>query len=159
MSTDYLDTVLDEDKAVNEVVSDFIRTALTAFETKVDDIFLSTLDVPFATELAMLKIDKIIELALMEHDGNSTFEDEQLEVFIPDGEPMPSTIDSWARGTGAFFHTKPFDRGVMKFKISYSSLFSCCEESRARRAKDSSFVQQRNPQCLVQLHRAFVEHW
>jgi len=101
MSTDYLDTVLDEDKAVNEVVSDFIRTALTAFETKVDDIFLSTLDVPFATELAMLKIDKIIELALMEHDGNSTFEDEQLEVFIPDGEPMPSTIDSWARGTGS----------------------------------------------------------
>eukprot|EP00598_Pedospumella_elongata_P007694 CAMPEP_0184976798 /NCGR_PEP_ID=MMETSP1098-20130426/7695_1 /TAXON_ID=89044 /ORGANISM="Spumella elongata, Strain CCAP 955/1" /LENGTH=565 /DNA_ID=CAMNT_0027499735 /DNA_START=41 /DNA_END=1738 /DNA_ORIENTATION=+ len=112
MSTDYLDTVLDEDKAVNEVVSDFIRTALTAFETKVDDIFLSTLDVPFATELAMLKIDKIIELALMEHDGNSTFEDEQLEVFIPDGEPMPSTIDSWARGTVAVKKVAPDEQKI-----------------------------------------------
>ena len=104
MSTDYSTSVFDEDKGVNEVVSDFIRTALDAFDTKVDDIFLSTLDVPFATELAMLKIQKVIELAMLEHDGNSTFEDEPLEVFTPDGEPMPSTIDSWARGTGTPIH-------------------------------------------------------
>ena len=58
------------------------------------------LDVPYATEIAMLKIHKLIELAILEHDGVHATEDEQLEVFIPDGEPLPSTIDSWARGTG-----------------------------------------------------------
>lgn len=126
MSTDYLDTVLNEDKAANEVVSDFIRTALIAFETKVDDIFLSTLDVPFATELAMLKIDKIIELALMEHDGNSTFEDEPLEVFVPDGEPMPSTIDSWARGTGK----SNFKHRIKHIKRYQINIFIYCHTSR-----------------------------
>ena len=106
MSTDYCCTIFDEDKGVNDVVSEFIRTALSTFETKVDDIFLSTLDVPFATELAMLKIHKVIELAMLEHDGNSTFEDEPLEVLVPDGEPSPSTIDSWARGTGTAQNAK-----------------------------------------------------
>lgn len=103
-STDFCTNLFDEDKGVNEAVSDFIAAALNAFETKVDDIFLSTLDVPYATELAMMKVQKIIELAMLEHDGIIVEMEDALEVLTPDGEPAPSTIDSWARGTGNNFN-------------------------------------------------------
>jgi hypothetical protein len=102
MSTDFVSTLFDEDKGVNELVSEFINDTLASFENKVDDIFLSTLDVPYATEIAMLKIQKLIDLATISFDGIQVEEDESLEVFIPDGEPSLSTIDSWARGTGNF---------------------------------------------------------
>ena len=101
-STDFCTNLFDDDKGVNEVVSEFISGAIQAFEAEVDDIFLSTLDVPYATELAMMKVQKLIELAMLEHDGIIVELDEALEVLTPDGEPAPSTIDSWARGTGMF---------------------------------------------------------
>lgn len=93
-------TFFEEDKMVGEAVEEFLSDTLNAFEQRVDEIFLSTLDVPYATEMSMMKLQKLIELAMLEHDGRPLRDDEQLEVFIPDGEPMPSTIDSWARGTG-----------------------------------------------------------
>lgn len=103
MSSDYCINLFEEDKLVNVAVSEFIDDVLNSFEQKVDDIFLSTLDVPYATEIAMQKVQKLIELAMLGHDGKALMEEEQLEVFIPDGEPAPSTIDSWARGTGWSF--------------------------------------------------------
>lgn len=105
MATDYCGNLFDEDKGANEAVSEFVGVALQAFETKVDDIFLSTLDVPYATELAMMKVQKLIELAMLEHDGIIVEIDDALEVLTPDGEPAPSTIDSWARGTGKHINT------------------------------------------------------
>lgn len=85
---------------VEETVLEFVEDSLKAFEHHIDELFLSTLDVPFATEMSMLKIQKLIELAMLDHDGAKIRDEEQLEVFMPDGEPCPSTIDSWARGTG-----------------------------------------------------------
>jgi hypothetical protein len=100
MATDYCLSSFEEEKMVGETVAEFIKDSLDAFEQRVDDMFLSTLDVPYATELSMMKIQKLIELAMLGHDGQQLRDDEQLEVFMTDGEPMPSTIDSWARGTG-----------------------------------------------------------
>ena len=102
MSLEQYAVLLDEEKMVGEMVAEFIGDSLNAFEHHIDEMFLSTLDVPFATEMSMLKIQKLIELAMLDHDGAKIREDEQLEVLIPDGEPSPSTIDSWARGTGNF---------------------------------------------------------
>lgn len=108
MSTEYCLSVFDEEKLVGEAVSEFINESLAVFEQRIDDMFLSTLDVPYATEMSMMKIQKLIDLAMLGHDGKQLREDEQLEVFIPDGEPMPSTIDSWARGTGMIqLHISP----------------------------------------------------
>jgi hypothetical protein len=101
MSSDYYTAVFDDERAASQVVSEIIQESLNAFEQRIDEMFLSTLDVPYATEMALMKVQKLIELAMLGHDGSAVREDEQLEVLVPDGEPSPSTIDSWARGTGA----------------------------------------------------------
>jgi hypothetical protein len=104
MSADYLFAVFDDEKAASQVVSEIIGESLNAFEQRIDEMFLSTLDVPYATEMALMKVQKLIELAMLGHDGLAMRDDEQLEVLVPDGEPSPSTIDSWARGTGTPTH-------------------------------------------------------
>ena len=108
MALDFASVMFDDDKDVNQIISAFLVETMASFDKKVDDIFLSTLDVPYATQLAMLKIQKIVDLAIMEHDGVHSSEEEQLEVFVPDFEPTPSVIDSWARGTGGQYYISFF---------------------------------------------------
>lgn len=88
-----------EDLHIDGVVGDAIDYAFECFSKRLDDIQLEALEVPYATQLAMLKINKIVQLAIVEPDGNQ-FVDGLLERLDADGEPCPSTIDSWARGAG-----------------------------------------------------------
>ena len=98
------------DGEVDEVIRDANQYILDAVNEKIDDNFLSTLEVPYSTQFALEKIRKVIFLATFKHDGDLTYQQSQdessansfapLENIDPDIEPTPNTIDSWARGTG-----------------------------------------------------------
>lgn len=88
------------DDVVDEAVREGIEDIIKAFSDQVDEKFVGTLDVPYTTALAILKVNKMMELATLEHDGDLV-KGHSLERLTPDGEPYPSSIDSWARGTVA----------------------------------------------------------
>ena len=88
-----------DDVHVNGVASDCIEFIFESFSNQVDENILATMEVPYATQLAMLKINKIVQLAIVQPDGDN-FVDGLLERLDADGEPCPSAIDSWARGAG-----------------------------------------------------------
>jgi hypothetical protein len=87
----------EEDLDTRHVISDAISAIFSAFDQKLEDLELEKLEVPMATELAMAKLHKLIDLATMAYDGIVNPE-EIFERMTPDGEPYPDKIDSWARG-------------------------------------------------------------
>lgn len=89
----------EEDAIADEVACESISIIWQKFTDKLEEIELSELEIPYATEIAMMKIRKMMELAILDHDGLSS-DAEALETMTPDGEPYPSTSDPWARGTG-----------------------------------------------------------
>lgn len=89
----------EEDLDTRHVISDAIAAIFSAFDQKLEDLELEKLEVPMATELAMAKLHKLIDLATMAYDGIVNPE-EIFERMTPDGEPYPDKIDSWARGIG-----------------------------------------------------------
>eukprot|EP00601_Ochromonadales_sp_CCMP2298_P028920 CAMPEP_0173339008 /NCGR_PEP_ID=MMETSP1144-20121109/8114_1 /TAXON_ID=483371 /ORGANISM="non described non described, Strain CCMP2298" /LENGTH=276 /DNA_ID=CAMNT_0014284845 /DNA_START=51 /DNA_END=879 /DNA_ORIENTATION=- len=90
----------EDGKLSTEAALEVVDELMVALGGKVDDIYLGTLDVAYATELAMLKMKKVLDWAVLGHDGVYA-DEEPLEEFSPDAEPLPSQIDSWARGTVA----------------------------------------------------------
>jgi hypothetical protein len=66
--------------------------------------WLGTLDTPIAAQIALCKVKKMAAWSIVNHDGIPglnipSIQEEALERYIPDEEPIPSTIDQWARGT------------------------------------------------------------
>ena len=66
--------------------------------------WLGTLDTPIASQIALLKVKKMAAWSIVNHDGIPglnvpSTQEEALERYIPDEEPIPSSIDQWARGT------------------------------------------------------------
>ena len=90
---------LTEDNLSESVVYEVITEIIDSWSNALDEKERQLLEIPQATELAMLKLKKLIELAILPHDGDFK-KDDVFEKFTPDGEPYPSAIDSWARGTG-----------------------------------------------------------
>jgi hypothetical protein len=88
-----------EDRYANEIAYDAIDFIFSAFENRLVEIEQEKLEIPKATELAMLKLEALIQLATIQYDGK-VHPEEVFEKFDPDGEPYPNTIDSWARGMG-----------------------------------------------------------
>lgn len=91
-----------EDRHSVEVVKDSINQIYEAFDQRLKELDEEKLEIPKATELAMLKLEALVHLATIEYDGFTKAE-EPFEKFEADGEPYPSKIDSWARGMGNFF--------------------------------------------------------
>ena len=100
---------------------DGVQFVLDAFDRQISLNWLSTLDKPIATTLAMERVHRLMHLSVAHHDGtietatglpappiyiNGREEDQvqsidyfPLEKMQADGEPSPPSIDPWARGT------------------------------------------------------------
>jgi hypothetical protein len=90
-----------DDSQSYEVVLDGIDAIVESTNREIDAVWLGSLEVPMATDQAMLKISKLIAWAMMAHDGSVDPADpgKVLEYLVPDKElPLPP-IDTWARGT------------------------------------------------------------
>jgi hypothetical protein len=97
-----------DDKAADAIVSDSIECIYSKFLNKLEDLEMEKLEIPFATGLAMAKLGVLINIATLEYDG-SIIVDQIFEKFEADGEPYPSTIDSWARGIGKDWEVFPIN--------------------------------------------------
>lgn len=88
-----------EDRYVKDIVNDSLVQIFDSFDRRLKELDEEKLEIPRVTELAMLKLEALVHLATIEHDGFTTAED-TFEKFEADGEPYPNKIDSWARGMG-----------------------------------------------------------
>lgn len=100
----------------DEIVIDAIDYIIETLIEKIDDNHIATLEVSFTTKIALQKINKIVSLATTPHDGSShTLKsssaptEEFLEFMEPDIEPIPSVIDTWARGVGSISRPEEFE--------------------------------------------------
>jgi hypothetical protein len=82
----------------NDCVSDAIEFIWSSVSTGITERWLRTLELPIAIDMTILKMNKIVGWSVMSHDG--ILSEEFLEVFVPECEPIPVSIDPWARGTG-----------------------------------------------------------
>ena len=98
MSVTYIEK-FSEENLIEEIISEEIDNIWDHVSKGVSDRWLSTLDIPLCAEIAMMKMRKIVAWATFEHDGDISKND-ILEKLTPDGEPVPISIDPWARGTG-----------------------------------------------------------
>ena len=99
MSDKLSKSIFEEDIVIDDFIrDDFMGEIFSNISDILDDKYVSSFEIPVATHMAMLKIQKMIDLALINHDGEYS-PTEPLEVLRPDAEPIPSMIDSWARGT------------------------------------------------------------
>ena len=91
---------------------------LTNFDEELNRLWLETLEIPYVVDKMMAKIDRVIAWATYPHDGDLTYSQPAendpttlenidstakiipLEVYKPDREPAPASIDTWARGIG-----------------------------------------------------------
>jgi hypothetical protein len=128
--------LFEEDKLSTEAALEVVDELMVALGGKVDDIYLGTLDIAYATELAMLKMKKVLDWAVLDHDGVYA-DEEPLEEFSLDAEPLPSKIDSWARGTGKLnasayrIYATPAPRTLLLYS-SYSLRTSCATRTTLR---------------------------
>ena len=91
-----------EDIYCSDCVDDGLECLWENVSNGITKQWLTTLDIPIAVEIVLLKTKKVVAWSVASHDGNidsigsssDHFEKRDLE-----GEPKPTTIDPWARGT------------------------------------------------------------
>lgn len=95
-----------------DVALDSVEALLDSTGRAIDSKWLASLEIPLATDMAMLKISKLVAWAMMAHDGAVDVEQPALplEYYSPDAEPSRPAIDAWARGTVPT--RKPEEHGV-----------------------------------------------
>lgn len=85
-----------EDSGCDEEVISVIEIIWGKFSDIIQDKWLAAIEVPIAAEVAMFKLKSIVSWATIAHDGEfqkgSAFEHRK-----EDTEPVPVTIDPWAR--------------------------------------------------------------
>jgi len=89
------------DSFIEEQTSDIIDEILILSEKQIRKNWLQEQVIPTTVDAAMKKIEKIIAWATVSYDGKVSLEN-PLESSIPDKEPSPASIDTWARGSGKF---------------------------------------------------------
>ena len=76
------------------------ETLWPSISLQISKNWLESLQTPIAAEVAMIKLNRIVSLATTSYDGVVRDNQEPIEKHIPDSEPIPASIDPWARGTG-----------------------------------------------------------
>jgi len=137
MADYYVDSFRD-DADVSEVVSDSLAHVLNSFEEKLHENYLDTLQKGFTAKLMLEKINKMVSLAMLLPDGEFTAASEELEVFIPDGEPSPSTIDTWARGAVSTKKVAVADNTFRRAMPGASNTPSIASSHKSGRSKGTS---------------------
>ena len=88
------------DNENEEFILNIIENIFEEVNQIIDLKWISTLDIPITTQLSMYKLYSIVNLSMYPHDGKIKENYQVLEHFQPDSEPIPSSIDNWARGAG-----------------------------------------------------------
>jgi hypothetical protein len=88
-----------EDSIVEEDVSTILEGVLQSVDKEIRNIWLQSQVLPIVVKIAMTKMERVINWSSYVHDGDIVV-DVPLEEYIPDGEPAPASIDTWARGFG-----------------------------------------------------------
>ncbi len=91
--TDFFSLDDETDQLVRGAVVDIVSEDLSR---AIDVVWLGGLEIPIATTIVMHKLRNIVNLSNYPLDGR----DLNLEKRIPDREPAPPSIDTWARGIG-----------------------------------------------------------
>jgi hypothetical protein len=87
--------------AADDQTEEIVRGAVADICVKdlfaaIDAAWLGGLEIPVATTVAMHKLKKLVNLSLYPLDGTNL----TVEQRVPDREPAPPSIDTWARGVG-----------------------------------------------------------
>jgi len=90
-----------DDIEKDDDIRTFIGNVLENFDKEIDKIWLESLEVPLTVEAAIGKIEKMVAWATCAYDGKMS--NDALEVHVPDEEPVPALVDTWARGIGMLF--------------------------------------------------------
>jgi hypothetical protein len=93
----------EEDHNVDSLIADEIENIWSNVSKGISNVWLSSLDIPIAAELAFLKVKKIADWSVLPHDGllpPPSSNGACLEKYVPEAEPEPVPIDTWARGAG-----------------------------------------------------------
>jgi hypothetical protein len=91
---------LSRDIEVDDIIDDAFNYLWESFDKALLLQLVENIEISVATEMAMMRLYKIAAWSTCAHDGAKLSPLEVLEEFTPDGEPVPVTIDPWARGTG-----------------------------------------------------------
>jgi hypothetical protein len=89
-----------EDFEIDDVVADAFDLVWESFDKALLLKLVQDIEIPVATEMAMMRLYKIAYWSTCAHDGKQISESIPLEQYSPDEEPEPVVIDPWARGTG-----------------------------------------------------------
>lgn len=82
------------DNETEEIIRESVADICLDVMTAIDSAWISGLEIPIATAVAMHKLRQIVNLSVYPMDGNIP----NLEVRSADREPAPPSIDAWARG-------------------------------------------------------------
>jgi hypothetical protein len=91
-----------EDQIIEVDVREFVEVIWNSVSKKISNDWLHNMESPLAADIALLKLSKIVSIATTAYDG-VVEGNTPLELLTPDGEPLPVSIDPWARGTGKYF--------------------------------------------------------
>ena len=95
-----MEEIFEEDLIIDEEIRNILYgVILGKVDREIRNIWLRSKVVPETVSAQMQKVDRIIAWATSEYDGAVASEENPLEVYIPDGEPAPASIDTWARGS------------------------------------------------------------
>ena len=86
-----------EDEDTEGYIQDYVENVWTNLSEKLSSNWLESIQAPLAADIAMIKLGRIVSIATTSHDGQIKG-DEPLEKHIPDNEPIPVSLDPWARG-------------------------------------------------------------
>jgi len=86
-----------DDSHGSDITSNAIEWILDNVQTVVERKRMENLAIPLATDVAMVKIRRLMAWAVLSHDGEIS-DTKPLEHLTPDNEPTPLIVDSWARG-------------------------------------------------------------
>lgn len=89
-------TLYERDDETEELVRESVEDIIGDLSKAIDGAWLSGIDIPIATAVAMQKLRQVVRISAYAMDGAIA----DMEVRVPDREPAPPSIDTWARGVG-----------------------------------------------------------
>ncbi len=101
-----------EDSQTIDIVADTVSSILDIVHEESEKKRMESLAVPLATDVAMVKLRRLMAWAVLNHDG-VVQEGTALEYMQPDEEPKALIIDPWARGMVPSKQVRPEDTGAM----------------------------------------------
>lgn len=86
-----------DDIEAEECVVEVIQCVMDGVNLNISARCAQIIENGLAAEIAMYKLQEVIQLATVQHDG-VVEPNKVLELLLPDEEPVPAPIDNWARG-------------------------------------------------------------